>query len=56
MGVGCAIQIFSIGSQTQMNVVFHLANVISIGAFLVYGLVCLLADGMVDEFERFAIH
>jgi hypothetical protein len=36
-----------------MGLGFHLANTISISLFLVYGLLCLFADGMADEFERY---
>lgn len=38
-----------------MGVAFHVANVLSIGLFLAYGLLCLFADGMVDEFERYGL-
>lgn len=38
-----------------MDTAFHLANALSIGAFFSYGLVCLFADGMVDEFERYGL-
>ena len=38
-----------------MGLAFHLANAISIGLFLVYGLLCLFADGMVEEFERYGL-
>ena len=55
MGVDGVDKISSIGSKTQMGFAFHLANMVSIGAFLVYGLVCLFADGMVDEFERYGL-
>jgi hypothetical protein len=34
---------------------FHLANTVSIGLFLFYGLLCLFADGMVEEFERYGL-
>ena len=38
-----------------MGSAYHLANVISIGLFLYYGLLCLFADGMVEEFERYGL-
>lgn len=38
-----------------MGAAYHLANVISIGLFLFYGVLCLFADGMVDEFERYGL-
>lgn len=38
-----------------MGSAYHLANVISIGLFMYYGLLCLFADGMVDEFERYGL-
>lgn len=38
-----------------MGSAYHLATVISIGLFLYYGLLCLFADGMVDEFERYGL-
>lgn len=38
-----------------MGLGFHLANAISVGLFLVYGLLCLFADGMVEEFERYGL-
>lgn len=38
-----------------MGLLYHLANVISIGLFLYYGLLCLFADGMVDEFKRYGL-
>ncbi|NNM33956.1 MAG: hypothetical protein HKO53_12855 [Gemmatimonadetes bacterium] len=38
-----------------MGVAFHFANAISIALFLLYGLQCLFADGMVDEFERYGL-
>jgi len=34
---------------------FHIAKVISIGLFFYYGLLCLFADGMVEEFERYGL-
>ena len=36
-----------------MDTLYHLANAASIVLFLYYGLACLLADGMVEEFERY---
>lgn len=34
---------------------FHLANAVSIGLFFGYGLLCLFADGMAEEFERYGL-
>lgn len=38
-----------------MGLTFHLANAVSIALFLVYGLLCLFADGMVEEFDRYGL-
>ena len=38
-----------------MELAFHFAKATSIGLFLFYGLLCLFADGMVDEFERYGL-
>lgn len=38
-----------------MELAYHAANVLSILLFLVYGGLCLFADGMVEEFERFGL-
>jgi hypothetical protein len=38
-----------------MGAAYHLANAASILLFLWYGLLCVLSDGMVEEFERFGI-
>jgi hypothetical protein len=38
-----------------MGLSFHVANAISIGLFLHYGLLCLFADGMIEEFERYGL-
>lgn len=38
-----------------MELAYHAANAVSILLFLVYGTLCLFADGMVDEFERFGL-
>ncbi len=38
-----------------MGFAYHVANAISISLFLYYGLLCLFADGMVDESERYGL-
>lgn len=38
-----------------MGLTYHLANVVSGGLFLYYGLACLFADGMIEEFERYRL-
>jgi hypothetical protein len=38
-----------------MNLAFHLAHATSIVLFMGYGLLCLLGDGMVEEFERYGL-
>lgn len=38
-----------------MELAYHAANAMSILLFLVYGALCLFADGMVEEFERFGL-
>ena len=38
-----------------MGLAYHLANGISIALFLYYGAACLLANGMVEEFERYGL-
>ncbi|HSM07028.1 MAG TPA: DoxX family protein [Longimicrobiales bacterium] len=38
-----------------MALAYHAANAVSIILFLVYGLLCLLSDGMVEEFRRFRL-
>ena len=38
-----------------MGLAYHLANGISIALFLYYGVACLLANGMVEEFERYGL-
>lgn len=38
-----------------MELAYHAANAVSILLFLVYGVLCLFADGMVEEFERFGL-
>lgn len=38
-----------------MGPAFHVANAISIGLFLFYGVLCLFADGMIEEFERYGL-
>ena len=38
-----------------MGLAFHLANAVSIGLFLGYGLLCLFGDGMIEEFERYGL-
>ncbi len=38
-----------------MELIYHVSTVLSIGLFLYYGLACLLANGMVDEFARFGL-
>ena len=38
-----------------MGLAYHLANVISIALFLYYGLACLFANGMIDEFRRYGL-
>jgi hypothetical protein len=38
-----------------MGLAYHLANALSIGLFLYFGLACLFADGMVEEFERYGL-
>ena len=34
---------------------YHLANGVSIALFVFYGVACLFADGMVDEFQRYGL-
>ena len=38
-----------------MGLGYHFANAVSISLFLYYGLACLFADGMVEEFERYGL-
>ena len=38
-----------------MDLAYHAANAVSIVLFLIYGLLCLFADGMVEEFRRFGL-
>jgi uncharacterized membrane protein YphA (DoxX/SURF4 family) len=38
-----------------MSIIFQTSKVISIVAFLVYGLSCLFSQGMAAEFERFGL-
>lgn len=38
-----------------MGIPFHVANAISVALFLGYGILCLFADGTVDEFERYGL-
>ena len=38
-----------------MGLEYHLANAVSISLFLYYGLACLFADGMVEEFKRYRL-
>ena len=38
-----------------MGLGYHLANALSISLFLYYGLACLFADGMVEEFKRYGL-
>lgn len=39
----------------QMSLAYHVANAVSGALFLYYGLACLFANGMVDEFERYGL-
>lgn len=39
----------------QMGLMYHVANALSIALFLYYGMACLMAGGMVDEFERYGL-
>lgn len=38
-----------------MELAYEAAKVLSIAAFLFYGLSCLFSDGMVEEFERYGL-
>ena len=38
-----------------MQLIYEASKILSIAAFLLYGLSCLFADGMVAEFERFGL-
>ena len=38
-----------------MGLGYHFANDVSISLFLYYGLACLFADGMVEEFKRYGL-
>ena len=38
-----------------MSVLYQLAKIVSIGAFLYYGLAVLLTNAMVDEFNRYGL-
>lgn len=38
-----------------MGIGYHFANAVSISLFLYYGLACLFADGMVEEFKRYGL-
>ncbi len=38
-----------------MGLVYHVANAVSIALFLYYGMACLVAGGMADEFERYGL-
>jgi hypothetical protein len=38
-----------------MGLPYHFANVLSGGLFLYYGLACLFANGMMEEFERYRL-
>jgi uncharacterized membrane protein YphA (DoxX/SURF4 family) len=38
-----------------MGLAYHLANAVSILLFLYYGLICLFAEGMIEEFHHFGI-
>jgi hypothetical protein len=38
-----------------MRLAYVIATVLSVASFLWYGLACLLADGMVEEFERYGL-
>ena len=38
-----------------MGLGYHFANALSISLFLYYGLACLFADGMVEEFKRYGL-
>jgi len=41
--------------MTSVEPYFQIAKVLSFGLFLFYGLSCLFADAMVDEFQRFGL-
>ena len=38
-----------------MTLAFHVSNVLSVVAFLVYGVQCVCTDRMVSEFERYGL-
>jgi len=42
-------------SVWQMGLEYHIANAVSIVLFLFYGIACLFAGGMADEFERYGL-
>ena len=41
--------------MNSVEVYFQLAKILSVALFLFYGLSCLFADAMVDEFQRFGL-